>query len=187
MTEPAIEASSSQTQSTAATPEIVPKVDTTTTTSAAGMTSSRVPEVLPTGNAASAGGGAATTGDSDGNKLEVVMGHPDLWAPMHVSRSEVMSTTHFLLCQAHDVLQQDRVDIEGELQRLSEWRFLLKEWTTFEKQKAMAKRERLDEMELLLNQEWVSIGLLKAKAHKLMVGAKELYADVEACVDATIK
>jgi hypothetical protein len=72
---------------------------------------------------------------------------------MHVSRSEVMNTTHFLLCQAHDVLQQDRVDIEGELQRLSEWRFLLKEWTTFEKQKAMAKRERLDEMELLLNQE----------------------------------
>jgi hypothetical protein len=64
-----------------------------------------------------------------------------------------MSTTHFVLCQAHDVLQRDRVDIEGELQRLSEWRFLLKERTTFEKQKAMAKREQLDEMELLLNQE----------------------------------
>jgi hypothetical protein len=98
-----------------------------------------------------------------------------------------MSTTHFVLCQAHDVLQRDRVDIEGELQRLSEWRFLLKERTTFEKQKAMAKRERLDEMELLLNQERVSIGLLEAKAHKLMAGAKELYADVEARVDATIK
>jgi hypothetical protein len=92
-----------------------------------------------------------------------------------------------VLCQAHDVLQRDRVDIEGELQRLSEWRFLLKERTTFEKQKAMAKRERLDEMELLLNQERVSIGLLEAKAHKLMAGAKELYADVEARVDATIK
>jgi hypothetical protein len=85
------------------------------------------------------------------------------------------------------VLQRDRVDIEGELQRLSEWRFLLKERTTFEKQKAMAKREQLDEMELLLNQERVSIGLLEAKAHKLMAGAKELYADVEARVDATIK
>jgi hypothetical protein len=78
MTEPTIEASSSQTQSGAATPEIVPKVDTTTTTSAAGMTGSGVPEVLPTGNVASAGGGAATTGDSDGNKLEVVMGHLNL-------------------------------------------------------------------------------------------------------------
>jgi hypothetical protein len=56
MTEPAIEAPSSQTQSVAATPEIVTKVEMTTATS------------------------AATTGDGDGNGdvLEVVMGHPGL-------------------------------------------------------------------------------------------------------------
>jgi hypothetical protein len=42
-------------------------------------------------------------------------------------------------------------------------------------------------MELLLNQERVAIGLLDAKAQKLMVGAKELYATTEACADTTIK
>jgi hypothetical protein len=42
-------------------------------------------------------------------------------------------------------------------------------------------------MELLLNQEQVIIGLLGAKAQKLLEDAKELYAKAEACADATIK
>jgi hypothetical protein len=41
-------------------------------------------------------------------------------------------------------------------------------------------------MELLLNQERVAIGLLDTKAQKLMVGAKELFANVEACAHVTI-
>jgi hypothetical protein len=40
-------------------------------------------------------------------------------------------------------------------------------------------------MELLLNQE--QVGLLGAKAQKLLEDAKELYAKAEACADATIK
>jgi hypothetical protein len=82
MTESAVEAPSSQTQSGAATPEIVPEVGTTTAT------------------------GATTTGDGDGNddELEVVTGHPGLRAPGHVSLSDAMGTTHFALRQAQDVL-----------------------------------------------------------------------------------
>jgi hypothetical protein len=42
-------------------------------------------------------------------------------------------------------------------------------------------------MELLLNQEQVTISLLDAQAQKLMENAKELYVEAEAHVDATIK
>jgi hypothetical protein len=51
--------------------------------------------------------GVATTGNSndDGNELEVVMGHPGLQSPGHVSLSEVMSMAHFTLRQAQDVHQ----------------------------------------------------------------------------------
>jgi hypothetical protein len=49
------------------------------------------------------------------------------------------------------------------------------------------KREQLDKVELLLNQERVVIGLLDGNAQELMVGAKELYAMAEARVNTTIK
>jgi hypothetical protein len=42
-------------------------------------------------------------------------------------------------------------------------------------------------MELLLNQQQVTISLLDAQAQKLMENAKELYMEAEAHVDATIK
>jgi hypothetical protein len=45
----------------------------------------------------------------------------------------------------------------------------------------------LDEVELLLNQERVAIGLLDAKAQETMAGAKELYAMAEAHANTTIK
>jgi hypothetical protein len=51
----------------------------------------------------------------------------------------------------------------------------------------MEKREQLAEMELLLNQGRVVIGLLDAKAQKLMAGAKELYVVAEARANTTIK
>jgi hypothetical protein len=85
---------------------------------------SGVPEVLPTGGASSNGGGAATTDDSD--VLRVIMGHPGLRAPGHVSLPEVMGTTHFALRQAHDVLQREWGDIKEERHCLTEWGSLLK-------------------------------------------------------------
>jgi hypothetical protein len=45
--------------------------------------------------------------------------------------------------------------------------------------------QHIHKMELLLNQE--QVGLLGAKAQKLLEDAKELYAKAEACADATIK
>jgi hypothetical protein len=50
-----------------------------------------------------------------------------------------------------------------------------------------AKRKQLDEMGLLLNQERVAIGMLDAKAQKLMAGTNELYATAKAHADTTIK
>jgi hypothetical protein len=64
-----------------------------------------------------------------------------------------MGTTHFVLCQAQNVLQQEWANIEEEWQRLTEWGSLLKERTTSERKGAVAKWEQLDEVELLLNQE----------------------------------
>jgi hypothetical protein len=109
------------------------------------------------------------------------MGHLGLRALGHVSLSEAMGTGHFVLCQVQDVLQWERDDIEEEQQCLMDWGSLQKKWTTFEKQKVVAKRAQLSEMEDLLNKELVAIGLLEAEAQKLMEDAKELYAD------ATIK
>jgi predicted TIM-barrel enzyme len=51
----------------------------------------------------------------------------------------------------------------------------------------VVKWELLDEVEYLLNQERVDIGLLDANAQELMAGAKELYAAVEARANTTIK
>jgi hypothetical protein len=58
MFEPVVEVSSSRTQPGAATPEIVPEVDMTTTT------------------------GAAMADDSDDDELEVVTGHPGPKLPL---------------------------------------------------------------------------------------------------------
>jgi hypothetical protein len=88
-----MEASSSWTQSGDTTLEIVPEVDRTTATTAA----------------------TAGNGDDVDDELEVVTGHPGLWAPRHVSLSEAMSIAHFVLCQAQDVLQRERSNIEEEL------------------------------------------------------------------------
>jgi hypothetical protein len=64
------------------------------------------------------------------------MGHPSLRAPRTISLSEVMGTTHFPLNQAHDVLHQEREDINEERLHLSVWVSLLKRRMTSEKEKA---------------------------------------------------
>jgi hypothetical protein len=54
-----------------------------------------------------------------------------------------------------------------------EWNSVLKKQTMSEKEKAMAKREQLDEMEDLLKQEQVAIGVLDQKAWKLLQDTEE--------------
>jgi hypothetical protein len=54
-----------------------------------------------------------------------------------------------------------------------EWNSMLKKQTMSEKEKAMAKREQLDEMEDLLKQEQVTIGVLDQKAWKLLQDTEE--------------
>jgi hypothetical protein len=46
---------------------------------------------------------------------------------------------------------------------------------------------QLDEMEDLLNQEQVAIGVLDAKAHELLEDAKELHVEAKACANTNIK
>jgi hypothetical protein len=65
---------------------------------------------------------------ADDNVVEepkVIMGHPGLRALGIVSLSKAMGTTHFMLNQAHDVLRQEREDINEERLRLSVWLSLL--------------------------------------------------------------
>jgi hypothetical protein len=95
---------------------------------------------------------ATTSAGTDNNaieELEVICGHPGLRAPGVVSLFDVMGTTHFALNQVHDVLHREREDINEERQCLSMWFSLLKQRTTFEKEKAVARQKRLDVMEIL--------------------------------------
>jgi hypothetical protein len=115
------------------------------------------------------------------------MGHPSLRAPRTISLSEVMGTTHFPLNQAHDVLHQEREDINEERLHLSVWVSLLKRRMTSEKEKAWAKQKRLDVMEVLYNRRQAVADKLDAQTQKLLHEAKELYAATEACANATIK
>jgi hypothetical protein len=59
------------------------------------------------------------TNDNTVEDPEVIMEHPNLRAPGTVSLSEAMGTTHFALNQVHDVLRQEREDINKERLRLS--------------------------------------------------------------------
>jgi hypothetical protein len=95
--------------------------------------------------------------------------------------------TLFALHQLWDVLQQERRGLYEEQQRLMEGGSLLKKRTASEKEKVAEKWERLNKMEVMLNQEEVAIGLLDAQGQTLMEKAKDLYANVEAHADATIK
>jgi hypothetical protein len=95
--------------------------------------------------------------------------------------------TLFALHQLWDVLQQERRGLYEEQQRLMEGGSLLKKQTASEKEKVAEKWERLNKMEVMLNQEEVAIGLLDAQGQTLMEKAKDLYVNVEAHADATIK
>jgi uncharacterized protein (DUF3084 family) len=72
---------------------------------------------------------ATTWAGADDNVVEepeVIMGHPSLRVLGDASLSEVMGTTHFALNQMHDVLRQEREDINEERLCLLVWVSLLK-------------------------------------------------------------
>jgi hypothetical protein len=119
---------------------------------------------------------------------EVIMGHPDLGALGHVSVLKAVDTTLFALQQARDVCLLEQKNLDNERSCLLTWGSMLKKWTTFEKQKAVAAaQEWLDEKQSLPAKEEITIDELNGKARKLMEGAKELNAQAEAHADTTIK
>jgi hypothetical protein len=67
------------------------------------------------------------------------------------------------------------------------WISLLKQLTTYEKEKAEARQKRLDVMEVLYNRRQVVADKLDAQTQKLLHNSKELYAATEARANATIK
>jgi hypothetical protein len=135
-------------------PKTVPEIDMTATV---GATASPMMSEAATGVPAASTGPmagvpssppqmvAATTSvgadDTVIMELEVIMGQPGLRAPGQVFLSEVMGTAHFALHKVHYMLHREREDVEEEQLHLSVWGSLLKKWTTYEKEKAEAKRE----------------------------------------------
>jgi hypothetical protein len=87
----------------------------------------------------------------------------------------------------HDVLRQEREDINEERLHLSMWISLLKKQMTFEKEKAKVRQKCLDVMEILLDRRHAIANKLDVQTQKLLNDAKELYATVEARANAIIK
>jgi hypothetical protein len=133
---------------------------------------------------------ATTSTGADDNAVEepvVIMGHPGLRASGTVTLSEEMGTSHFALNQAHDVLRQEREDINKERLHLLVWVSLLKQQMTSEKEKVEVRQKNLDVMEVLYSRRQVVVDKLDAQTEKLLDNAKELYAVAEARTNATIK
>jgi hypothetical protein len=91
------------------------------------------------------------------------------------------------LNQAHDVLRQEREDINKEWLHLLVWVSLLKQQMTSEKEKVEVRQKNLDVMEVLYSRRQVVVDKLGAQTEKLLDDAKELYAVAEARTNATIK
>jgi hypothetical protein len=106
------------------------------------------------------------------------MGCPCLRASVPVSLLEAMSTTFSALRQVRDVLHRERHDLGAEVLRLKEWSSLLKVRTKSKKEKAVKKREELDEIEVL-QKEQVIIGQLNVETQKFLEQAKELLVEAE--------
>jgi hypothetical protein len=88
-----------------------------TTGAAAGdpaASTSQAAGALPTPPRMAAATTSMVANDNAVEEPEVIKGHPGLRAPGIVFLSEVMGTTHFALNQAHDVLHQEREDINEE-------------------------------------------------------------------------
>jgi hypothetical protein len=70
---------------------------------------------------------------------------------------------------------------------LSVWFSLLKQWTTSKKEKAEARKKRLDMMEVMYSKRQVVADKLDAQTHKPLHDAKELYAVAKVRANAIIK
>jgi hypothetical protein len=71
---------------------------------------------------------ATTSGAATSEGMEVVLGHPPLYAPGDISVSEAVSTAHQALSQAQCVLRREGEDLADERNRLQLWATMLK-WT----------------------------------------------------------
>jgi hypothetical protein len=87
---------------------------------------------------------ATTSVGADDNAIKepkVILGHSILRAPGDVSLSEALGMAHWVLNQVHDVLRQEREDIDDKQRCLLLWVSLLKKWMTSEKEKVEVKRD----------------------------------------------
>jgi hypothetical protein len=85
------------------------------------------------------------------------------------------------------VFLREQKIFDDERARLLMWGSMLKDWTAFEQQKAVATRKQLNVMEIQLDRRQAVTDHLDAQARKLLDDAKELYAAVKARANATIK
>jgi hypothetical protein len=101
---------------------------------------------------------ASAGADNDAvEEHEVILGHPILRVSGDVSLFEAMGMAHWALKQVHDVLHQEREDIDDERWRLLLWVSPLKKQTTSKKEKAEVKWDILGVKEELINRKQAAI------------------------------
>jgi hypothetical protein len=102
--------------------------------------------------------------DNTVKEPEVILGHRIVVVSRDVSLSDAMGMTHFALNQVHDVLRQERADLDEERLHLLMWFSLLKKLMASKKAKVEARRMYVDVMEMLLDRQHATINELDAQA-----------------------
>jgi hypothetical protein len=87
---------------------------------------------------------AATSGAAASEGMEVVLGHPPLYAPGDISMSEAVSTAHQALSHAQRVLRREGEDLADEHRHLQLWASMLKWMMMSERAAAQARQHGFD-------------------------------------------
>jgi hypothetical protein len=115
-----------------------------------------------------------------GEGMEVVLGHPTLYASGDISVGEAMSTAHQALSQAQRVLHHEGEDLADEHWRLQLWVSMLKRTTVSERAAAWAWQHGLDlQVEAIAQRD--------ADSWRALSDAQELYTSAEARASAVTK
>jgi hypothetical protein len=69
----------------------------------------------------------AASAAATSQEMEVVLGHPPLYAPSDISVSEAVSTAHQALSEAQRVLRREGEDLADEHRCLQQWANMLKQ------------------------------------------------------------
>jgi hypothetical protein len=112
--------------------------------------------------------------------MEVVLGHPPLYAPGDISVSEAVSTAHQALSQAQRVLCHEGEDLADECCRLQLWASMLKRTTMFERAVVWARQHGFDLQVEAISQRDVD-------SRRALADARELYASAEARASVVTK